>query len=128
MMKRVWLALVLAALVLSCASAQTVIRDTVVTVAWDAPPLELPDDQLTYRVYVENTFTGSRVMIAEVATVEQAVVVPYRAMWRIGVSAVLDGNESAIAWSTVAADCLAGETFLVRPKGQPGKPVGLEVP
>lgn len=126
-MKRALLVLGLVALA-ACAGAQTVVRETSVTVAWDAPPLELPDDTLTYRVYIENTLTGARTMVAEVAALEQAVTVPYRAVWRIGVSAVLDGNESAIAWSTVAADCDAGETFLVRPKGQPGKPSGLEVP
>lgn len=133
-MKRALLVFALAVLALSCACAQTVIRETAVVVAWDAPtettdgqPV-LPDDAITYRIYIENVLTGARVQVAESAVLEQAVVIPYRAVWRIGVSALLDGTESDVAWSTVAADCEAGETFVLRPKGTATKPKGLEAP
>lgn len=129
-MRRALLVFALAALaVMAC--AQTVLRETTVVVAWDTPagtaagdPL-LPDDVVTYRVWIEDLICGTSTMVAEVTALESGVTVPYRSVWRIGVSAVLDGQESGVAWSTMAEDVEGGLTFVLRPKGIAAKLGGV---
>ena len=132
-MRQTLLILVLAALaVLAC--AQTVVKETTVEVAWDAPTIDssgadlLPEDLVSYKIWIQDTRTGVTTLMGETAAVEFTVSVPYRSTWRIGVTALLDGLESAMAWSTVAEDVEAGKTFVLRPRGNPGKPTGLERP
>lgn len=131
-MKRALLVLALVALaVMAC--AQTVVRGTTVVVAWDPPAsttggeVLLPDDVVTYRVWVEDLVRGTRVLAGETASLELAVTAPYRSVWRVGVSALLDGFESEVAWSNVQADVAEAGTFLVRPSATPGKALGLRV-
>lgn len=131
-MKRALLVITLVALAFM-ACAQTIVRETQVVVGWDAPggttagdPL-LPDDQVSYRVWVEDLIRGTRTLAGETASLEFAVTVPYRSVWRVGVSAVLDGTESEVAWSNVDVDVAEAGTFLLRPLGAPGRAVGLRV-
>jgi hypothetical protein len=131
-MRRTLLILVLAALaVLAC--AQTMVRETTVTVAWDAPAgtvggdAMLPDDVLTYRIWIEDVIRGGRTMVGETASLDAVVTVPHRSVWRVGVSALLDGAESEIAWSTVAEDVAETGTFVLRPRAAPGKPKAMQI-
>ena len=132
-MRKALLVFALVALSIS-ACASTVVKESTVPVAWDAPVTDetgrplLPEDVLSYQVWIEDMLTAARTAVAVTTALEATVTVPYRSTWRIGVSALLDGLESAIAWSTVVADVQAGETFVLRPKATPAKPAGLEVP
>jgi hypothetical protein len=143
-MKRALLVLALAALVLSCASAQTVLYKSQATLAWDAVTVDsagaplLPTDVVAYEVYVYDYTVGVAdvqnvsllTFVAATSATEQLIVFPYRTTWAAGVRVrLVDGggalSYSALAWSYVVADAGVAGPFCYSPKGLPKKPGAL---
>ena len=146
-MKKIAIGLLLAVIVLGCATAQQVFYKTEATVLWDAVTLDaqgnplMPTDSISYQVYLYDDTIGVvddqnpslLINYGSAAVTEMLMIFPYRTIWNVGVRAVLTdggGNISyspTISWSydAAVADPVAGP-FVYSPLGLPEAPEGLQ--
>ncbi len=100
--------ILLAAMVAASLSCQTkTIVGPTITVAWDAPSLgTIPVAQISYEVVLQPYPTGTQVLVATVATLEEPITFTVEGPYKIGVRTkrtVPDGTilYSAYSWSDV---------------------------
>jgi hypothetical protein len=97
--------LVLTALSVSC-QTKTIVGSTI-TVAWDAPALgTIPVAQISYELVLQPYPTGTQVLLATVATLEEPITFTAEGPYKVGVRTkrtVPDGTilYSAYSWSDV---------------------------
>jgi len=104
------------------AGAQTAYYPTMV--AWDAVTPELPSDTIEYEVYLWDSAGGditsqpieSLSVLGTTTEAQIDVVLPHRSEWYMAVrtkatDALGTVAYSPLAYSTVPADCLDGQTF-----------------
>jgi hypothetical protein len=95
----------LVAVSISC-QTKTIVGSTI-TVAWDAPALgTIPVAQISYEVVLQPYPTGTQVLLATVATLEEPITFTAEGPYKIGVRTkrtVPDGTilYSAYSWSDV---------------------------
>jgi hypothetical protein len=105
---RRWFLVVLLVLValMACAQTKTIVGSTI-TVTWDAPALgTIPVAQISYEVVLQPYPTGTQVLLANVATLEEPVTFSAEGPYKVGVRTkrtVPDGTVlySAYSWSDV---------------------------
>lgn len=133
-MKRLVLIVVLALLVLACATAQTVYYKDQATLQWDPVTVDaagdpfLPTDLVRYQVYIYDYVAGvtdpqdpAGLISVEIVEMSECLIVfPYRTSWAAGVRTMVTdqgGNidYSEIAWSYVATDAGVDGPFLYLP-------------
>ena len=133
-MKRLISVLILALMVLACASAQTVYYKDQATLQWDPVTVDaagdpfLPTDVVEYEVYIYDYLQGvpdpqdaaGLTHVATTPATEQLIVFPYRTTWAAGGrTKVTDADSnvaySPFAWSYVATDAGVAGPFLYVP-------------